>query len=115
MFVHGGFEEDESLEVNLGDADGVGEADEVGELVDSFAEAGEPEGDAGLRGVEFALHLGEVFYVGDDLVEEVFAADHLEDFGFGGVEGDAEFVEACVDEGAPLVLVSRVPLVLKRT
>ena len=78
----------------------MGEADEVGELVDGLAQAGEPEGDARLGGVEFALHGGEVCDVGNDLVEEVFAADHLEDAGFGGVEGDAELVEAGFDEGA---------------
>ena len=100
VFAHGVFEEDEALEVDLGDADGVGEADEVGELVDGFAEAGEPEGDARFGGVEFALHGGEVFYVGNDLGEEVLAANHLEDFGFGGVEGDAKLVEAGFDEGA---------------
>ena len=100
VFAHGVVEEDEALEVDLGDADGVGEADEVGELVDGFAEAGEPEGDAGFGRVEFALHGGEVFDVGDDLVEEVLAANHLEDFGFGGIERDAEFVEAGFDEGA---------------
>ena len=43
---------------------------------------------------------GEVFYVGNDLVEEVFAANHLEDLGLGGVERDAKLVEAGFDEGA---------------
>ena len=56
VFALGCFEEDEALEVDLGDADGVGEADEVGELVDGLAEAGEPEADARLGRVEFALH-----------------------------------------------------------
>jgi hypothetical protein len=78
----------------------VGETDEGGKLVNGLAQAGEPEGDAGFGGVEFALEAGEGFYVGDDFGEEVLAADHLVDLGLGGVEGDAEFVEAGIDERA---------------
>ena len=61
----------------------------AGELIDGFAQAGEPERDARLGGVELALHGREVFYVGDDFVEEVFTAASFQDAGFGGVEGDA--------------------------
>ena len=107
LFAHGVFEEDEALQVDLVDANGVGEADEVGELVDGLAKAGEPEGDARLGGVELALEAGEVGDVGDDFVEEVFAANHLEDLGLGGVEGDAELVEPGFDERAAIVLVEQ--------
>ena len=40
----------------------------------------------------------------DDAVEHVFAADHLKSCWLGGVERDAEFVEAGIDERLAVLL-----------
>ncbi len=51
-----------------------------------------------------ALHLAEAADVGDDAVEHVFAAHHLKGGGLGGVERDAEFVEAGIDKRLAVLL-----------
>src|SRR5580658_5262563 len=90
--------EDETLQMHLADADARGEAHEIGELVDRFLEAGEPERDAWRRGADLALERGERADVADDAVEHILAAHPEEARRIGRVDRDAQLVEAGVDE-----------------
>ena len=53
--------------------------------------------------------------VAHDAVEEVLAAHQSEGLGIGGIERDAQLVQAGLDQFAALPRVSSVPLVLNST
>src|ERR1700729_3100971 len=110
MFAQGGVKEDEALEVDFRNADRVREANEAGELVDSFAEAGKPERHSGFWRVEFALYTGEVLDVGDYLVEKILSANHLKDLSFGCIERDAKLVQASFDQSTTIDFGEQSPI-----
>ena len=109
-------EEHQPLQVDLLHADLVGDAHEVGKLGDGLLEARQPQRDARALQALARLHLGEGAHVAHDAVEVVLAADQQEGAGVGGIERDAQLVEAgLATSSRPFLAVSTVPLVLNST
>ena len=87
------------LEINLHDAEAVRQANKGLELRERLAQACQPEGNARQLSIVLTLHGDEVAYIGHNAIEHVFAAHHLEDRRFGGIERNSQFIKAGVDQG----------------